>query len=109
MSDAPASAITLRALDGEPLRDPAIRDMVVATAHAIAERQGVEVAGIETAPDRITVAVAEGRIAALGLAAELRRLTTDWYTRKYGAQTLWGEDPGEEDDGGNTGETWKRA
>jgi hypothetical protein len=75
--------------------------MVRATAHAIAERQGVEVAALHTGPDRITVTLPVGRIAAIGFAAELRRLTTRWYTQKFGVETLWGE-PLEE------GEEWKR-
>ena len=91
MSQAGATVITLRALAGEPLADPAIERMVTAAARAIAERQGVEVSAIETAPDRITVALAGDRVIALGFAAELRRVTTAWYTGKYGAATLWGE------------------
>jgi hypothetical protein len=87
------SAITLRALDGAPLADDALRDMVVATAHGIAERQGVEVVDVDTTPESITVRLCCGRIEALGLAVELRRLTTTWYTRKYGAPTLWGDPP----------------
>jgi hypothetical protein len=97
----PVSRITLRALQGQPLDDQSIRGMVVATAQAIAERQGVEVMELRTAPDRITVTLNVGRIAAMGFAAELRRLTTRWYTTKFGALTLWGEPPAEE------GEEWK--
>ncbi len=104
MTARPASAITLRALDGEPLAEPALRDMVVATAHAVAERQGIEVLGISTTTRSITAKLGCGRTVAIGLAVELRRLTTVWYTRKYGAATLWGEPPtGDED----TAEGWK--
>ena len=74
--------------------------MVVATAHAIAERQGLEVVQVHTADDHITVRVRTGRIEAVGLALELRKLTTRWYTAKYDASTLWGE-PTDDD------ETWK--
>lgn len=102
MSREPASQITLRALSGEPLRDQRIRDMVMATAQAIAERQGVSLMELTAAPDRITAKLNTGRIQAIGFAAELRRLTTRWYTQKYGAATLWGE-PVEE------GEEWKSA
>jgi hypothetical protein len=85
------SAITLRALSGEPLADPHVRDMVVATAHAIAERQGVKVLQLRPAPDHIAVTLNTGRIESLGFAAELRRLTTRWYTQKFHQPTLWGE------------------
>ena len=57
MSTSPASAITLRALEGEPLRDEALREMIIATARAIAERQGVDVLELRTEPDRITVSL----------------------------------------------------
>jgi allophanate hydrolase subunit 1 len=93
--------VTLRALEGQPLEDLRVRDMVEATARAIAERQGVEVLDLHAAPDRITVTLKTGRIESLGFAAELRRLTTRWYTQKFGERTLWGE-PLEE------GEEWKR-
>jgi hypothetical protein len=76
--------------------------VVEATAHAIAERQGVRVLNLSAAPDRITARLNVGRIEAMGFAAELRRLTTNWYTQKFGKRTLWGE-PIEE------GEEWKRA
>lgn len=90
-----SSTITLRALEGEPLADPRIADMVIATARALAERHGFEVLHVETdsAADAVTFTLNAGRIEALGFAAELRRLTTRWYTQKYGEPTLWGEPP----------------
>lgn len=91
MTAGPTTAVTLRALEGEPLRHEQIRDMVVATAHAIAERQGVEVLHLTSDPDRITVELAIGRIESVGFAAELRRLTTNWYAHKFGVPDLWGE------------------
>lgn len=98
MSAADLSAVTLRALQGQPLADQRVRDMVVATARAIAERQGVRVHDLAVDADRITATLHAGRIEALGFAAELRRLTTRWYTQKFGEKTLWGEpvDEGEE-------------
>lgn len=95
------SAITLRALQGEPLADEAVRRMVVATAHAIAERQGVPLKSVSTTTESVTLEIERGRIEALGFAAELRRLTTAWYTGKHGTSTLWGEATDE-------GESWKR-
>jgi hypothetical protein len=104
------SAVTLRALEGEPLADEALRGMVVATAHAIAERQGIRVIDVETTPDSITVKLGAARIAAIGFAVELRRLTTSWYTSKYGAATLWGEPPTDGNDlDGPSGDEWKDA
>ena len=104
MTGDPASKITLSAREGEPLKHEKIREMVVATAHAIAERQGVAVLDIQTTPNSITTVLATGRIESIGFAAELRRLTTSWYTRKFGVETLWGEPPGDEYD---AGESWK--
>lgn len=100
---ATSSAVTLRALEGQPLADHRIRDMVAATAKALAERHGVKVLSLTTTPETITVTLNLERIAAIGFAAELRRLTTRWYTQKYGVATLWGEPPPEE------GEAWKQA
>ncbi len=96
-----ATTVTLRALEGRPLQDEPIRDMVQATAHAIAERQGVKVLAMRAEADHITVTLDVGRIQAIGFAAELRRLTTNWYTHKFGGSTLWGEATEE-------GEEWKR-
>src|SRR5262245_56764169 len=98
-----ATTVTLRALEGKPLQDAPIRDMVQATAHAIAERQGVKVLAMRAEPDHITVTLNVGRIQAVGFAAELRRLTTNWYTHKFGGATLWGEAQGEDEN-----EEWKR-
>ncbi|MHC5004220.1 MAG: hypothetical protein ACYTJ0_13985 [Planctomycetota bacterium] len=88
--DVTGTTVTLRALAGQPLEDEAVHDMVVATARAIAERQGVAITDLHTAPDRIVVTLAGGRIEAIGFAAELRRLTGRWYTHKFGGE-LWGE------------------
>jgi hypothetical protein len=45
------TVVTLHALQGRPLDDQRISGMVQATAHAIAERQGVKVLGIDAQPD----------------------------------------------------------
>ena len=103
----PGSAVTLRALEGRPLEDPRVREMVIATARAIAERQGVEVLDVTAKPASITVTLAATRIVAMGFAAELRRLTTSWYTKKFGAASLWG-DPPRADEQQEPGEWWTR-
>jgi hypothetical protein len=102
-SDEPdeSTIVTLRALEGRPLQDEPIRQMVQATAYAIAERQGVKVLAMRAEPDHITVSLNVGRIQAIGFAAELRRLTTNWYTHKFGGASLWGESADER-------EQWKR-
>ena len=86
-----ASHITLRALEGAPLHDQRIREMVMATAHALAERHGMTLLNIAADDESVTVTLPAGRIEAMGFAAELRRLTTRWYTQKFGVSTLWGE------------------
>lgn len=105
--DGPAEStqITLSALEGEPLIHEAICDMVVATAHAIAERQGIAVLDISTTPTSLTATLATGRIEAIGFAAELRRLTTTWYCHKFGVASLWGEAETHDSDD----ETWKQT
>ena len=101
------SQITLRALEGRPLENQQVRNMVIATATAIAERQGVNLLAINPEPDRVTMTLDVGQLESFGFAAELRRLTTRWYTQKFGAATLWGEAPPGGD--GDEGEEWKRA
>lgn len=91
MTELETNTITLRALRGEPLRDVQVRGMVIANAHAIAERQGITVADVNTTPTSITATIRAGRIEAMGFAAELRRMTTNWYRHKFGEPTLWGE------------------
>lgn len=99
------STITLRALEGEPLADEAVRAMVLATARAIAERIGVEILTLKADERSVTVTIFGTRMAAVGLAAELRRLTTAWYAHKYGVDSLWGEAP----ESGDDDEAWKQG
>lgn len=93
MTDAavPATRITLSALEGTPLQHEMVQRMVLATAEALAERQGVKVLHIEANDASVTATLAADRIVAIGFAAELRRLTTNWYRHKFGVETLWGE------------------
>lgn len=92
------SAMTLRALRGTPLTDERTRATVVAAAHAIAERHAVPLLRVRTDDDAITVEVGAHRLAALGLVAELRRLTSAWYAHTHEGDSLWGELPPAEDD-----------
>lgn len=89
------STVTLRAHLGEPLRDEPTRGMVVATARAIAERTGVGIREIDTTPDSVVVTLEADHLAAVGFAAELRTLTTNWYRHKFGVDQLWGQTPHE--------------
>ena len=113
MSERPeqvVSSITLRALEGEPLRHERIREMVIATAHAIAERQAVRILDVHADNTSITVTLEGANIVAVGFAAELRRLSTSWYRHKFGVETLWGEpQTRSRDDDDDPGEAWKHA
>jgi len=88
------SSVTLRALVGAPLREVQVREMVMATARAIAERNGVKLIELVAEEGEVTVTLGTGRLAAVGFAAELRRLTNDWYRGKFGVSSLWGDPKG---------------
>lgn len=98
----PTSTVRLRALEGRPMDDPVVRDTVIATAHAIAERIGIEVLSVESEGDAVVATLAVDQLAALGFLVELRRLTETWYARKFGGDPLWGK--GAEDD--EFGSSW---
>lgn len=102
------STVVLRALEGAPLKDASVRGVVVAAARAIAERHAVELAGIDAADDRVTLRVRAHALAAIGFAAELRRLTTAWYAVDHPGESLWGEPrlQGDEDD---PADWWKKG
>ena len=84
------STVRLRAREGVPMDDPVVRDTVVASAHAIAERTGMVLHQVTVEPDAVVVSLATDKIAAMGFAAELRRLTEAWHIKKFG-ETLWGQ------------------
>jgi hypothetical protein len=91
------STVILRALSGLPLADPLVRDVVVATAHAIAERTGVKMIDLQWSPDAIMVTLGTSKLAAIGFAAELRRLTNRWHAARNPKvnppPSLWGDPP----------------
>jgi hypothetical protein len=94
------ATITLHARHGAPLEDDQTRRTVEAAARAIAERHGVTLIRLDAQPDRITATLALSRLAAIGFAAELRRITTAWYHEHTGIDHLWGDpasDHGEHD------------
>lgn len=95
-----SSTARLTSRAGPMLRDSKIRGTVESTAHAIAERIGVPILSLHSTDDSIQVVLGCDEVAALGFAAELRRLTESWHQSKF-HDTLWGEPPPEE------GEEWK--
>jgi hypothetical protein len=98
--DSSTAKITSHA--GPTLRDGRVRSTVQSAAHAIAERIGVQILNLAMTDEAIEVTLACDEVAALGFAAELRRLTEAWHQTKY-HDTLWGQPPVEE------GEEWKRV
>ena len=93
------ATVTLRALEGEPLADATTRDTVRAACEGIAERTGVRLGRIGVEPDAIRIEVEGTRLEALGLAAELRRVTNAWHRARTGGRSLWGEPPRDADEG----------
>lgn len=95
----------LHAAAGGALADTAVHDTVVASAEGIAERTGVRLVSIEVDDGGVTALVEGDRLAAFGLAAELRRLTGSWYAKRYPGEHLWIEPPerdtGDDDGGGD--------
>ncbi|MCC6286107.1 MAG: HAD-IIIA family hydrolase [Phycisphaerales bacterium] len=82
------SVARLAAGFGEPLRDPRVRETVLAAARAIAERTGVTLLDLRATETMVEARLAGSRVAALGFAAELRRHTNRWHEARYGAP-LW--------------------
>ena len=89
------STVSLRALVGAPLRESQVRETVLATARGIAERNGVKVLDVSADDSEVVATLATSRLAAVGFAAELRRLTNDWYRHRFGVASLWGDPKGE--------------
>ena len=98
MTTTDRTTITLHARSGAPLEDDETRRMVEATARAIAERHGVNLIRLVTEDDRITATLTLPRLAAIGFAAELRRITTSWYREHTGIDHLWGHEGDPEPD-----------
>lgn len=95
--DTPISVVRLRALSGRPLADTRLCAMVVSSAQALAERNALRIARIETAPDAITLWIAADKLACMGFLMELRRNTNAWYESKYQVGPLWGTPAGPEE------------
>lgn len=80
--------VRLQALDGDPLHDSAVRAIVVSTAEAIGERTGVNVRVLDADGNSVELDVEGTQLEATALAAELRRLTDAWHSKKFGCP-LW--------------------
>lgn len=85
------STVTLRAKSGSPLLDEMIHRNVVAAANALAERTGIALIGIDAAGDRLVLDVEGPQLVAIGLAAELRRITDAWHRGRFAGKPLWDE------------------
>lgn len=72
-----------------PLRDAVLRNKVITATNALAERTGVRILDLHTTDASITATIEGTPLIALGLAAQLRRITNG-YTEK----PLWGDPPG---------------
>lgn len=70
------------------LNAPATRDIIAATAHAIAEREGVSLLRVEVEAWGVNLEVAGPEVLVIGLAAELRRNTNLWAAAR-GLPSLW--------------------
>ena len=84
--------VRLRAATGYPLAEERVRETVIATANAIAERTGVGIDSVNADGDSVLISIDADEIVAIGFLAELRRLTNNWYQAKFG-ESLWGEPP----------------
>ena len=85
------ASATLHAFYPGTLSDIRIRETVIAAAHGIAERTGVELNHIQAEDDFVTVEVKGSLLIAMALLAELRRSTEQWYT-SHGDGPLWKND-----------------
>lgn len=73
------------------LSDIRIRETVMAAAHGIAERTGVELKYVQIEDDYLTVEVRGSLLIAMALLAELRRSTEQWHM-SHGDGPLWKKD-----------------
>ncbi|GJM19941.1 MAG: hypothetical protein DHS20C14_21540 [Phycisphaeraceae bacterium] len=86
-----ASRVVLHAdlaTNPRPLADERVRETVLASARAIAERTGVELLDASATDTALTATLAASRVAAMGFAAELRRATNAWHLGRH-KRTLW--------------------
>ena len=86
--------------------------MVASTARAIAERTGIELVSLDLDETSVEARVATHRLAAIGFAAELRRVTNAWHAGRSKGELLWPVreiDPRDPDDPDRGPEDWRDA
>jgi hypothetical protein len=86
----PPTTVHLRPRDPVALSDERVRAIVRSTAAAIAERTGVNLRTVRVEPEGVVAVLDADRLAAIGFAAELRRLTERWHEHRTGGDSLWG-------------------
>lgn len=86
----PRCAVRLSAKGAGALADPSLRERVLTVARSIAERTGVEVVHLAADPTGVVATLVGDDLVAVGFAAELRRVTEQWYRARTGA-SLWGD------------------
>ncbi len=92
------SVAKLSSRDSLPLADNRIRGVVIATAQAIAERFGVQILKLQATDNSIEVELGASKLAAIGFAAELRRVTNRWAETKN-LPHFWPDPPPEDPPG----------
>ncbi len=87
------STVTLKAERPGAFEDPRVRDTVIATANAIAERTGLKLVEVALDASGVSATLEAPEVVAVGFGAELRRLTNAWHRAKFGS-ALWPEPGG---------------
>lgn len=84
------STVTLTPGRPNAFEDPRVRDTVIATANAIAERTGLKLVEVALDASGVSATLEAPEVVAVGFGAELRRLTNAWHRAKFGS-ALWPE------------------
>ncbi len=82
------STVTLTAERPGVFEDPRVRDTVIATANAIAERTGLKLVEVTLDASGVSATLEAPEVVAVGFGAELRRLTDAWHRGRFGTP-LW--------------------
>ncbi|GJQ29109.1 MAG: hypothetical protein HBSAPP03_09930 [Phycisphaerae bacterium] len=89
------TTMLMHARDAGALRDERTRGTVLATARAVGERVGVRVLHADIEGDALVVTLGAGKLAGLGLLAEVRRITDAWHAKRRGVALWRGADAAE--------------
>ena len=99
MTESRSHAVRLTFAEEADLEDERLRETVLAAAHGIAERTGVELERVLIDDRRLEINVKGPQILSLGLAAELRRTTDQWHRDGRGVPLWIAPDPPRGDPG----------